>query len=162
MPTMNPTTADPLAQLRDIHLPNTVDIWPIAPGWWLLALVICITVWCSYWSVRRYRRRRAYRRSALLTLKHLLVSCDDDLAYLQSVNRLLKQIAVTINPREDVSRLSGEQWLSYLDQNRKDKPFTEGVGQILANGPYQPATEALDRQQLQSLVMRWIKEQKPC
>jgi hypothetical protein len=36
---MNPT--DPLAQLRDIHLPEAVSWWPLAIGWWLVAIV-CI------------------------------------------------------------------------------------------------------------------------
>ena len=35
-------TPDPLAQLRDIHLPEPVSWWPPAPGWWLMALVAVV------------------------------------------------------------------------------------------------------------------------
>ncbi|MFT6919940.1 MAG: hypothetical protein ACJA2G_002583, partial [Cognaticolwellia sp.] len=31
---------DPLAQLSDIHLPANVHGYLIAPGWWLLAVII--------------------------------------------------------------------------------------------------------------------------
>ena len=40
---MNPTTpvgADPLAQLRGLHLPAAIGPWPPAPGWWMPAAVV--------------------------------------------------------------------------------------------------------------------------
>ena len=33
-------TPDPLAQLRDIHLPEPVSWWPPALGWWLVAMTV--------------------------------------------------------------------------------------------------------------------------
>ena len=35
-PTINPSNAaqqDPLAEMRNLHLPQTIDAWPWAPGW---------------------------------------------------------------------------------------------------------------------------------
>ena len=32
--------AQALAGLRDIHLPEAGSIWPLAPGWWLLAAAV--------------------------------------------------------------------------------------------------------------------------
>ena len=36
--------ADPLAQLRDIHLPGPVESWPPAIGWWILLAIILLLV----------------------------------------------------------------------------------------------------------------------
>ena len=47
---------DPLAELRDIHLPEAVSLWPLAPGWWLLLALIAAVLGLSIavW-LRRYR-----------------------------------------------------------------------------------------------------------
>ena len=60
-----PETQDPLAQLRDIHLPETVGLWPLAPGWWLLiALIIgALVTGIIYWR-RRYQSN-AFKRQAI-------------------------------------------------------------------------------------------------
>ncbi|WP_315982906.1 DUF4381 domain-containing protein [Aliamphritea spongicola] len=55
--------ADPLAELRDIHLPEAVGYWPVAPGWWLLLASVLVLAGLIVWTVRRYRHN-AYRRAA--------------------------------------------------------------------------------------------------
>lgn len=46
--------------LRDIHLPPDPSWWPLAPGWWaiavLIVLAVCVVAWMS-WRRRRWRRR---------------------------------------------------------------------------------------------------------
>ena len=55
---MNPTAAATL-NLRDIHAAAEPAVWPPAPGWWLLAvLLVAGLVSGSLWLLRRYR---AYR-----------------------------------------------------------------------------------------------------
>ena len=54
---------DPLAQLRDIHLPDTVSDWPPGPGWWVLALVLLLFgAALVIWAVRRYRKNHRRQR----------------------------------------------------------------------------------------------------
>ena len=66
---MNP--ADPLTNLRDIHLPDPVSWWPPAPGWWLLSLLIIAAVcYLGVQTIRRYKRR-LYRRQAMAELKQI-------------------------------------------------------------------------------------------
>lgn len=52
---MNPQ--DPLSQLRDIHLPATGGFWPPAPGWWLLALILLLSLAGLCWLLHRRHRR---------------------------------------------------------------------------------------------------------
>ena len=51
-PTMIPMEQnDPLAQLRDIHLPPPVDPGLPAIGWWLLAgLAMAALCWIVWWG----------------------------------------------------------------------------------------------------------------
>ena len=65
---------DPLAQLRDLHLPQAVADWPPALGWWLLAgLVLFGLVWAMRALYRRYKSK-AYRRIAQRELKAIAAS----------------------------------------------------------------------------------------
>ncbi|HYN78294.1 MAG TPA: DUF4381 family protein, partial [Lamprocystis sp. (in: g-proteobacteria)] len=57
-----PAAADPLAGLRDWHLPAPVAWWPPAPGWWLVAGLVMVGVVVGWaWWQRRQRRRAAAR-----------------------------------------------------------------------------------------------------
>jgi len=52
------TEENPLINLKDIHLPPAVAIWPPAPGWWIVAVVLLlIVVFCGMWISRRFERR---------------------------------------------------------------------------------------------------------
>ena len=36
--------AEPLADLRDIHLPQPISWWPPAPGWWILLGLLLVSI----------------------------------------------------------------------------------------------------------------------
>lgn len=158
---MNMPAADPLANLRDLHTPPAIEFWPLAPGWWALAIIsICLIAFALHrW--RRYQQRSAFKKAAQSQIKQLSARCDDDSDYLQQLNRLLKQTALAVNPRQDIASLHGSAWLQFLDQHSNDKtqPFINGVGQVLGHGPYQANTPLIDRAALNQLVSRWIKQQ---
>ena len=66
---MNPS--DPLAQLRDIHLPEAVSWWPLAPGWWVLgALLVAGLAYTGHFLWQRHHAF-TYRRQALQKIKQL-------------------------------------------------------------------------------------------
>ncbi len=150
---------DPLAGLRDIHLPPPVSWWPPAPGWWLLAALVVLATAGALWWWRRRHRAGALRRAALTELGRIHErhrQSGDDQRLVQDLSRLLRRVALSRWPRERVSGLTGRAWLAFLDQVMEDRPFEEGSGRVLAEAPYRPGVQ-VDAEALVALVRRWIE-----
>lgn len=158
-----PPQQDPLAQLRELHLPAAIESWPPALGWWLLAAIVVIAAVSALLLWRRHRRRTAFKREALAELAGL--ENGDD--YLIKLNSLLKRTAlVAATPTAatgDISQLSGAGWLQFLDAGLASdaEDFQHGPGQVLASGPYRPPSQLHDSDALQQLTARWIAQQRP-
>ncbi|MCA1797080.1 MAG: DUF4381 domain-containing protein [Geobacteraceae bacterium] len=152
--------ADPLAGLRDIHIPDAVSWWPLAPGWWGLGAVMCMAL-VLVWLWRRKRRQRYYQRVALRHLEHLeeqFIAEPETLVRELSV--LLRRVATLYYP--DSAGLAGREWLKFLDRTLDAKaeayPFSAGEGQCLADAPYRPALKSeVDTRTLVELARRWIR-----
>ena len=96
---------DPLAELRDIHLPAPPDLWPPAPGWWILGvLVIALCVYGAYLGYKLWRRN-AYRRHGLKELDDSAEPGLPTTELLADLNDLLKRVALGCSPRDDVAQL---------------------------------------------------------
>lgn len=156
---------DPLAQLRDIQLPESTGWWPLAWGWWLLLALVIIALAFTLYRLRKRRRQQRYRREALAELDRAYQhyrNSGDTAAYLQSLNQLLRRAALSSRPPErhaSVAGLTGQAWLDFLDDQLPDadRPFTEGPGRALLAGPYQANPQA-DVEALQQLGQRWLRD----
>ena len=105
------TPTDPLAELRDIHLPATVDVWPPAPGWWLLAVIVLALCIFSLFKLWQWWRHNRYRREAVKQLNQILHAYEvdgDGARYLENYGTLLKRVISTFfgrNPRRSGTAL---------------------------------------------------------
>jgi hypothetical protein len=153
---------DPLAELRNIHLPDSVSGFPSAPGWWLLSILVTV---CAFLLVRwlvRYWRKNRYRRVGISQLNDILkqFEIDEDAKrYLASFSELLKRLALTIYPREAVASLTGEEWVAFLDKSMSSKAFSMGAGQVLMYSTYEREAN-FDVQELHRLGLHWIRKHR--
>lgn len=149
---------NPLADLRDIHLPEPVSWWPPAPGWWLLAALTLVVIAGLLW-LWRYRRRSTPRRAALAELARLRAAFrrdGDGTAVATGISALLRRLALAHFPRTQVAGLVGDAWLQFLDRTGGDNQFSAGPGRALIRAPYRP-TEAFEIEALLNVVETWIK-----
>ncbi|HED16994.1 MAG TPA: DUF4381 domain-containing protein [Gammaproteobacteria bacterium] len=155
---MNPATQSVL-QLRDIHLPVEPGFWPPAPGWWILAvLLLALLAWVGWIAVRRYHLHRS-RQRILAMLGELEQEANNNTTpeRIAQISILLRRLALMRYPRQRVAALTGADWLSFLDESGGQGNFSQGAGQVLATGPYQPTLPSdLDTRALGTLVRSWV------
>ncbi len=155
---------DPLASLREIHLPAPITWWPLAWGWLVL---FCFLVFLSgltlFYARRHYQRGRA-RREALRCLMHYEKEYQQGVSgqiLSAHVSELLRRLALVYFPRKEIASLQGELWLAFLNKTGKGINF-EDVRESLLVLPYQPE-HAADLHLLFVYAKRWIKQRRgPC
>lgn len=125
--------------LRDIHLPEAVGWWPLAPGWWLLlAVFIGIAVWLSVRALRRYKvaAPRRYAMRELQRIEDEFRRQADPVALGRQVSELLRRSMLAYAPRHEVAGLTGESWLAWLDRDLPVPYFHTEGGKSLLQLPY--------------------------
>lgn len=143
--------------LRDIHLPEPNSWWPPAPGWWLLLLALIVVATLVWWVVAKYRQRAVLRaaQKELKLIQQRYKKEQDSQQLLSELSKLLRRVMISHFHREDVSALVGDAWLTRLDQALAEDEFSQGVGKVLAGGPYQQQVEFAESQ-LIALVKKLI------
>jgi len=107
----NVTQQDPLAQLRDIHVPDDVSAWPLDWGWWCLIVFIIAALFFTTRAVYRHIQHNKARKCALQELKTVSMNNEN---WPQSLNTLLKRVALSYYPQNEVASLHGEAWFTFL------------------------------------------------
>jgi len=146
--------------LKDIHLPEAIDWWPPAIGWWLLAVLIPLLIVFSIWLYKRLARKTAIKTAKKMLAQIKQDATLDNLLAVSALSVLVRRVAISVSPRVMAAGLTGRQWLAFLDTSVKGLPFSEGVGQLLADAPYRltPVTEQ-ELSQLIDLCEDWLKSQ---
>ncbi|WP_454918709.1 DUF4381 domain-containing protein [Xanthobacter sediminis] len=148
--------ADPLARLRDIHLPDAVAFWPPAPGWFAAAGLVLVVVLAAVFLEWRRRQTLAYR--ALRDFK-AAARGGDTLAVGAAAAVLVRRVLLSRDPQAAAAAFTGDAFARFLGAGPKGVP--PEIGRFLARAPYLPpgAAEAaeIDRAALIAAVRRWIR-----
>lgn len=125
--------------LRDLHLPDAIGWWPLAPGWW--GVIVLLLIGLGWLLQKAWRRRQfnAPRRYALRELERA------EAEYLKhgsavtlglQVSELLRRTMLAYAPRHEVAGLTGESWLKWLDRDMPVPYFHTDGGRSLLDLPY--------------------------
>ncbi|OUR65205.1 hypothetical protein A9Q73_08555 [Bermanella sp. 47_1433_sub80_T6] len=142
---------NPLDQLKDIHLPADVSLWPLAWPWWILIiLLVALPTLAVY-----LRRKNRWRRQALQQLNNIEIANKN--ICIQQCNRLLKQVAL-YRFGQPCAALSGEPWLEFLDSKVNNALFMPEHVEF-ASAVDRPDS-SIDPQTLKRAVATWIRKHK--
>lgn len=164
---LNPALNSQL-ELRDIHLPDPVSWWPLAPGWWILFTALVIFVFAALIARKIYQGRQLKREIAgeLEQIKQQFEKSQDKSQLAKSLSILLRRVSITYNPSANVAGLTGNSWLSWLDdthdtasrQSSANIKFQSDTGKVLLSAPYLPEDARLnfDSWELITLCESWL------
>ena len=122
---------NPLDQLQPTIAPPPVSWWPLAPGWWLLAALLCAALAGWGWHVLRRRRRRA---KMLRMFDAAVAGAPTPQAQVAAMSDLLRRAARHVQPGAEA--LDGDAWLAALDAGLPEPVFGDGPGRLLLDGGY--------------------------
>ena len=129
-----------LAQLEALELPQRTGLW-LAPGWWLLLLLLVVCGWLVYSYLRRRSRGvpdwRPQARAELQRIRQSLASGGSE-SCAPDLSRLIRRMVLAVRPREEIAALTDQDWLAELDRLCGDNRFSQRLSGVLLNTPYQP------------------------
>ncbi len=125
--------------IRDLHLPEAIGWWPLAPGWWFLIALALIGL--AYLAVRAWQGFKvgAARRYALKTLTSIESGWEaggNAVTVGTEMSELVRRTMLAYAPRADVAGLTGDAWLNWLDEGLANPVFRTGPGRALIELPY--------------------------
>jgi hypothetical protein len=151
---------NPILDLKDIHEPEAIGWWPPAIGWWLLAITIPLLIVLLAWLYKRLTRKTAIKTASKILAQIKQDTARDNLRKLCDLSMLIRRVAISVSPRDKAAGLTGRQWLAFLDTSVTGMPFSEGIGQLLADAPYRKTQPTeLEISQLITLCEDWLKAQ---
>lgn len=154
-----------LDNLRDIHLPDPVSWWPLAPGWYGLAFTILLfLIYAVFTLMRRSKQRRAKTQAFLLLAEYeQQYRQHPEIREISArVSALLKRVALVYFPREQVAGLYGKSWIEFLNNTSTDIDFSV-LSDCLSVLPYRDDVPAADLLPLFKSAKAWIKQRsEPC
>ena len=130
---------DKALPLRDLHLPETLGWWPLAPGWWGVIVVALVAFLYLAWRWHKAWQFNAPRRHALRELARFeaeYLEHRNPVTLGKQLSELLRRGMLAYAPRDEVAGLTGEAWLRWLDQDLSVPYFHTEGGRSLLTLPY--------------------------
>jgi hypothetical protein len=125
--------------LRDLHLPDPIGWWPLAPGWWfLIALAAAGLGWLllKAWRRHQFNAPRRYAIRSLARVEAEYLTHRNPVLLGQQLSELLRRGMLAYAPRHEVAGLTGESWLAWLDNGLPVPYFHTEGGKSLLQLPY--------------------------
>lgn len=146
---------DNLPELRDIHIPEGVSIFPPAYGWWMILAIVIVSI-IAYNLILKIRIK-SKKNYALKLLSQ--ININNIIPAAVEISEILRRICILKYPIANA--LYGKQWIIFLNNHSKLK-LSKKTAELLTNAPYirtgTNSYNAKDINDLVSFAREWIGE----
>lgn len=156
------------AKLADIHLPEAIDLWPVAHGWWILLALMILAIFLTLFlkkarpvkSPRSGKKLKSQALDELMSIKEDYITHNRPQEAVKKLSIFLRRYALSLYQRDNVASLTDEHWLNLLDQmfdqlpsdtQSDNKQFSQKFSELLTRIPYQPSHKSVDTELLSQL-----------
>jgi uncharacterized protein DUF4381 len=147
-----------LKDFVEVVPPEAISWLPQTAGWYWLGALLTVVLLRVGWRKLRYWHHNRYRREAAARLHQLARDTAQD-TWLIELNKLLKLTALAAFSREQVARLSGQEWVTFLNQRCASAPFSPDQCTLLARGVYEgSALTDATRADLITASLSWVNQ----
>lgn len=145
--------------LKDIHLPQSVvEVISLSLSTYLIiGFFLLIAILIIF--LMKKKSKPTLKRQAIKNLEAIqkrFEEIKDPVVSLSEISIFLRRAVLSQSESHHAASLSGKAWLEILDEPLKSKEFSEGVGKILLNGPYQPSVDEKEVKKLLKLCFTWV------
>lgn len=152
---------NPLQDLKDIRTPAAIENWPPAYGWWILGLLVVISLCLVTIWLLKVRKLSLAKRQALKALQQIDSSQLDSVPHL---NQLLKRVAMVYFPDQNVQKMHSEKWAAFLVNSlpkNKARDFSASIESMQQTLYQVHKTENPEFPRYRQAVETWIKHALP-
>ena len=142
-----------IPEIRDIHIPQGVSIYPLAYGWWVILVVGILSIvgmWFVFWAIKTSKKYYA-----LKTLNNIQVSSIVSSAI--EMSELLRRICNV--KYTEASSLYGKEWSDFL-VNKTNFKISERALNLLIFAPFMDKNSNQysieDAKELKDFCKNWI------
>lgn len=145
---------NPSLQLNDILLPDAIGVWPLAPGWWLLILLVIVTVIAVRLLVKWRIKIKHQQQPMKQALQQLQTLANQPMspALCADINETLKIYCRQRCPQ--AVSLYGQSWADFLEATPSE--LNNEQYELLAHGPYRKKVSG-NSQHLATAASSWLK-----
>jgi len=145
--------------LRDIHLPDPVSWWPLAPGWWVLVgcVLACVLIGLGWWWRSRRRRIISATLREFAAIEQRYTEHGDTHELARELSRLARRATLAMEPERGIAAATGDRWHAALDRATTTGEAGEVLKRALIEAPYR-RNMTIDGNALIAAFKQWIGE----
>jgi len=144
--------------LKDIHLPEASLWWPLAPGWWLLLILLVLVIFYLP-RLLRWLRSKPVKTLSLRELARIRADMLNGLGQQQvsqEISILLRRTVISYCGRAIGASITGKKWVEQLKKLSGEECFTAEQNQWLSIDQYAPSTRC-DLEAMLHSCENWIR-----
>lgn len=142
-----------LPDIKDIHIPDGVSVFPLAYGWWIIFAVIVLSIiaWLGISMILKTSRKYyAIKKLDKIDTQFPIIAAIN-------ISALLKRICLF--KHKEASALYGKEWIAFLNQHTKE-PLVGDAAHLLMYAPFinvedSPYTKR-EADEIKNFAKRWI------